>query len=54
MTKKKKKTIVLDEELVKWLEDMLKAKEFGSLSHGIEKALTRLKAEYDKKRETES
>ena len=45
---KVKKTITIDEELLEWLEKMMKLKEFGSTSHGIEKALTKLKEEYDK------
>jgi Arc/MetJ-type ribon-helix-helix transcriptional regulator len=42
------KTITLDRDLLKWLEEMTQKKEFGSLSHGIEKALVRLKEEYEK------
>ena len=46
---KVKKTIVLDKDLIEWIEDMIKKKEFGSISHGIQKALTRLKEQYEKK-----
>jgi len=45
---KVKKTVTLDSELIEWLEQKIKEKEFGSLSHGIEKALTKLKEEYEK------
>jgi Arc/MetJ-type ribon-helix-helix transcriptional regulator len=47
---KVKKTVTIDVELVKWLEKMIEAKEFGSLSHAIEKALVRLKEDYEKKK----
>ena len=43
-----KKTITMDKELLAWIEQKIKEKEFGSISHAIEKALTRLKAEYEK------
>jgi Arc/MetJ-type ribon-helix-helix transcriptional regulator len=46
---KKTRSITIDLELLKWLEDMVKAKEFGSVSHGIEKAITKLKEQYEKK-----
>lgn len=44
---KVKKTITIDKELLLWMEQKIKAKEFGAVSHCIEKALTRLKAEYE-------
>ena len=50
---KVQKTVTLDEKLVKWIEKMIEAKEFGSLSHSIEKGLFKLREEY-KKRENES
>lgn len=46
---KVKKTVTLDEKLVKWIEKMIKKKEFGSLSHSIEKGLFKLREEYEKK-----
>ena len=46
---KVKKTIVLSKNLVQWIEEKIKEKEFGSVSHAIEKALTVLKAQYNKK-----
>lgn len=51
MRNRKTKTITLNGELLKWCETMIAKKEFGSLSHAIEKALTKLKAEYEKKKE---
>jgi len=45
---KTKKTVTLDSELIEWLKQKIREKEFGSLSHGIEKALTKLKEEYKK------
>lgn len=50
---KVKKTITIDEELLEWLEKMMKLKEFGSASHGIEKALTKLKEDYEDKFKSE-
>jgi Arc/MetJ-type ribon-helix-helix transcriptional regulator len=46
---KVKKTVTVDSNLVAWVEKQMGKKEFASLSHAIEKSLTRLKAEYDKK-----
>jgi Arc/MetJ-type ribon-helix-helix transcriptional regulator len=46
---KVKKTVTIDVKLVKWMEEMVEKKEFGSLSHAIEKALSKLKEEYEKK-----
>jgi len=46
---RKTKTITIDSDLLEWVEKKVKEKEFGSISHAIEKALTRLKAEYEKK-----
>ena len=48
---KAKKTITIDKELLEWVEQKIKEKEFGSISHAIEKSLTRLKAEYENKGE---
>lgn len=49
MTKMKvKKTITTDEKLLKWVEQKIDEKEFGSVSHAVEKALTKLKEEYQK------
>jgi len=43
------KTVTIDKELLDWLEEMVNCREFGSVSHGIEKALYKLKKEYDQK-----
>ena len=43
---KVKKTVTLDEDLIKWIEKMIEKKEFGSISHAIEKALVKLKEGY--------
>jgi len=48
---KVKKTVTLDSDLIEWLEQQIEEKEFGSLSHAIEKGLTRLKREYEEKEE---
>ena len=43
-----KKTVTIDSDLVNWTVQKIKDREFGSLSHAIEKALLRLKKEYEK------
>jgi len=43
-----KKTITLDKEIVDWVEKKIDEKEFGSLSHAIEKALYELQKQYEK------
>ena len=43
-----KKTVTIDPDLVKWAAQKIKDREFGSLSHAIEKALLMLKQEYEK------
>ena len=47
---KVKKTITIDKELLEWIERKIKEKEFGSVSHCVEKALLHLKAEYEQKK----
>jgi Arc/MetJ-type ribon-helix-helix transcriptional regulator len=49
MKKKVGISITIDNDLLEWLEKMVQNKEFGSVSHGIEKSVTKLKQEYDKK-----
>lgn len=44
---KKTKTIRLSEEILEWTEKMIEKREFGSLSHAVEKALYELKKSYD-------
>jgi Arc/MetJ-type ribon-helix-helix transcriptional regulator len=46
---KKKITITLDEDLLKFLEKKTKEKEFSSISHGIQRSVLRLKQESEKK-----
>jgi Arc/MetJ-type ribon-helix-helix transcriptional regulator len=41
------KTITIDEELLDWIEQKIKDKEFASLSHAVEKALYELKKRYE-------
>jgi metal-responsive CopG/Arc/MetJ family transcriptional regulator len=40
---KKQVTINIDEELLDWIEERIKEKQFATRSHGIEYAITRLK-----------
>jgi Arc/MetJ-type ribon-helix-helix transcriptional regulator len=40
---KLKKTIAIDPELYKWVNQKIEEKEFSSLSHAVEKALYLLK-----------
>jgi Arc/MetJ-type ribon-helix-helix transcriptional regulator len=37
------KTVTIDKELLDWIEEKIKEKEFASLCHAIEKALYELK-----------
>ena len=48
-TMKVKKTITIDKDLLEWIERKIKEKEFGSVSHAIEKALTKLREQNEKK-----
>jgi len=45
---KLRKNVTIDETLVKWVEQQIKAKRFASLSHAIEYALTKLKEVQEK------
>lgn len=45
---KVKKTIVIDQDLLKWIEAMIEKREFGSVSHAVEKAVLKLRAEYER------
>jgi len=40
---KVKKTITIDKDLLDWIEQKIKEKEFGSTSHAIEKAISELR-----------
>lgn len=43
------KTVTIDDRLISWVESKIEEKEFGSLSHAIEKGLTLLKKTYETK-----
>jgi len=45
---KVKKTITIDKDLLEWIEQKIREKEFGSVSHTIEKALTVLRKQYER------
>ncbi len=49
---KLKKTIALDKDLYDWLLEMVREHEFGSISHGVTKALILLREQYRKKTRT--
>ncbi len=40
--KKRKVTITVDEEIVRWIEKEIARKRFASISHAVEYAITRL------------
>ncbi|MCK4314047.1 hypothetical protein KAW04_04720 [Candidatus Bathyarchaeota archaeon] len=46
---KVKKTITIDKDLLEWIEQKIREKEFGAVSHAIEKALTLMKQQYEKR-----
>ncbi len=48
-TMKVKKTITIDKDLLEWIEQKIREKEFGAVSHAIEKALTLMKQQYEKR-----
>jgi len=43
MPNKKKLSVTIDPELVKWIDKKIKEKEFSSRSHAIEKAIFNMK-----------
>jgi len=47
--KKLKTSISLDEELIKWMDEMVKSKRFANRTHAIEYALMKLKESGSKK-----
>lgn len=49
MRKRKTKTITIDSDLLKWIEEKIETKEFANLSHAIEKALYELRKAYEEK-----
>jgi Arc/MetJ-type ribon-helix-helix transcriptional regulator len=42
-------TISLNDNLLEWVKTMIEKKEFASVSHAVQKALTLMKQQYDKK-----
>jgi Arc/MetJ-type ribon-helix-helix transcriptional regulator len=46
--KKKKTSIALDEELLKWVDEMIKRKRFANRTHAIEYCLQHVKEEWEK------
>ncbi len=40
--KKRKVTITVDEEIIRWIEKEIARKRFASISHAVEYAVTRL------------
>lgn len=49
MSKYKKKTITIDDELVKWVQEKIEEKEFANFSHAMQKAMYALKKSYEEK-----
>jgi len=45
MGKKIKTSVAVDEDLLKWVDEMVKTKRFASRTHAIEYALQKLKKE---------
>jgi len=45
MGKKIKTSVAVDEDLLKWVDEMVKTKRFASRTHAIEYALQKLKEE---------
>jgi len=48
MGRKLKTSVALDEDLLRWIDGMIKRKVFASRSHAIEYALECLRREYEK------
>ena len=48
MGRKLKTSVALDEDLLRWVDEMIKRKVFASRSHAVEYALERLRREYEK------
>ena len=53
MGRKLKTSVALDEDLLKWVDEMIKRKIFASRSHAVEYALEHLRKEYERGRERE-
>ena len=50
MGRKLKTSVALDEDLLKWVDEMIKRKVFASRSHAVEYALECLRREYERGR----
>lgn len=48
MGRKIKTSVALDEDLLSWIDEMIKRKRFASRTHAIEYALQRLREKQDK------
>lgn len=48
MGKKIKTSIALDEDLLRWIDQMIKTKRFANRTHAIEYALQKLREESEK------
>ena len=51
MGRKLKTSVALDEDLLRWIDGMIKRKVFASRSHAVEYALEHLRKEYERGRE---
>jgi len=48
MGRKLKTSVALDEDLLRWVDEMIKRKIFASRSHAVEYALEHLRKEYER------
>ncbi|RLI39982.1 hypothetical protein DRO64_09735 [Candidatus Bathyarchaeota archaeon] len=51
MGRKLKTSVALDEDLLRWVDEMIKRKIFASRSHAVQYALEHLRREYERGRE---
>ena len=49
MGRKLKTSVALDEDLLRWIDEMIKRKIFASRSHAVEYALEHLRKEYERR-----
>ena len=47
---KRSVTVTIDVDLLEWVNEEIEKKEFASISHALEKALVKLKEQYEKPR----
>jgi len=50
MGRKLKTSVALDEELLEWVDEMIKRRIFASRSHAVEYALEHLRKEYEREK----